>query len=97
MPLVSGQAFNLGGGPKNAVSLLQLIAAIRKMTGQRIDLQFGPWRPNDQRYYVSDTRRLRNTLDLPRPLDWRTGVRTLVQSYTTSRMAIPEATRRVVA
>lgn len=96
MPKVAGRAFNLGGGPENAVSLLRLVAAISEMTGQRIDLRFGPWRPNDQRYYVSDTSRLRGTLELPRPLDWRTGVKTLVQSFG-GRMTASEAARQVMA
>jgi len=96
MERVSGRAFNLGGGPKNAISLVQLVAAIQKMTGRRIDLHFAPWRSNDQRCYVSDTRKLRSMLDLPRPLDWRIGVETLVHSFA-SRMAISQAAKRVMA
>ncbi len=79
---VSGQAFNLGGGPKNAVSLLQLIDYIRQTTGRRVDLQFAPWRSNDQRYYVSDTRKVRATLALPQPRDWRSGVAALLRSFS---------------
>ena len=78
---VSGKAFNLGGGPENAVSLLQLIDVIREITGQPIDLRFAGWRPNDQRYYVSDTRKVRSALTLPRPRDWRVGVAELVRSF----------------
>ena len=79
---VKGEAFNLGGGPDNAVSLLQLIDCLRGLTGQPIDLRFAPWRPNDQRYYVSDTRKVRAALDLPRPRDWRSGVQALVRSFS---------------
>jgi CDP-paratose 2-epimerase len=78
---VSGEAFNLGGGPENAVSLLRLIDTLREMTGQPIDLRFAPWRPNDQRYYVSDTRKVRAALSLPRARRWRGGVKTLVESF----------------
>jgi CDP-paratose 2-epimerase len=56
---VRGQAFNVGGGPDNAVSLLELIARIGRLTGRKPDLRFGAWRPGDQLYYVSDTSRLR--------------------------------------
>jgi CDP-paratose 2-epimerase len=93
---VSGQAFNLGGGPDNAVSLLQLIAYIRTLVDEPIELRFAPWRPNDQRYYVSDTRRLRATLDLPRALDWRSGVKALVQSFG-SRGPVSGPASRVIA
>lgn len=71
---VSGRAFNLGGGPDNAVSLLEVIARIEELVGRRVDLNFAEWRPGDQRYYASDTRRITEALDLPGPLPWRTGI-----------------------
>jgi CDP-paratose 2-epimerase len=57
MGTLSGQAFNMGGGPKNTTSLLELIALIQQLHGQRPILQFDRWRPGDQRYYVSDIRK----------------------------------------
>jgi CDP-paratose 2-epimerase len=89
---IAGQAFNLGGGRENAVSLLQLIDHIKELTGEPVDLRFAAWRPNDQRYYVSDTRKVRAALDLPRPRDWRSGVAALVQSFA-GRTAVPATTR----
>jgi CDP-paratose 2-epimerase len=71
---VSGQAFNLGGGPANAVSLLHVLERIGEVLGRRPDLRFDAWRPGDQRYYVSDTRRATDALGLAPPLDWRRGV-----------------------
>ncbi|WP_347158492.1 SDR family NAD(P)-dependent oxidoreductase [Pontibacter chitinilyticus] len=54
---VKGQAFNIGGGAENTVSLLELLKTIGKYNGKEIPLQFGDWRPGDQHYYVSDTRK----------------------------------------
>jgi CDP-paratose 2-epimerase len=71
---VRGQAFNLGGGPANAVSLLQLIRHIETLTGRPVDVEFRDWRAGDQRYYVSDTGRARRALGLPQPLPWRDGL-----------------------
>ena len=51
---LSGRAFNMGGGPRNAVSLLELVDLIERVHGDRPALRFGPWRRGDQRYYVSD-------------------------------------------
>jgi CDP-paratose 2-epimerase len=51
-----GRAFNIGGGPENAVSLLELLDAIEEIHGARPELELGDWRPGDQRYYVSDIR-----------------------------------------
>jgi CDP-paratose 2-epimerase len=71
---VSGRAFNLGGGPANAVSLRQVLAAIAEITGREVDTEHSDWRPGDQRYYVSDTRRVMDALGLQRPLGWRDGL-----------------------
>lgn len=54
---LSGRAFNIGGGARNTVSLLELIAQLEELLGHRIELSFDAWRVGDQRYYVSDTNR----------------------------------------
>jgi CDP-paratose 2-epimerase len=71
---VQGTAFNLGGGPRNAVSLLQILAEIEKLLGRKIEVSFEDWRPGDQRYFVADTRRVHATLGLAPPLGWRAGL-----------------------
>jgi CDP-paratose 2-epimerase len=53
--LVRGCAFNIGGGPRNTLSLLELVDAIARISGRRPALCFEDWRAGDQRYYVSDT------------------------------------------
>lgn len=57
MDTVSGQAFNIGGGPTRTVSLLELLELIEELVGQRPDVRHEDWRTGDQRYYVSDTRK----------------------------------------
>jgi CDP-paratose 2-epimerase len=54
---VSGEVFNMGGGPPNTISLLELLDSIEALHGQRPEVSFEGWRPADQQYYVSDTRR----------------------------------------
>ena len=54
-----GRAFNIGGGPDSAISLLELVEWIESIQGRRPELSFAPWRRGDQRYYVSDTTRFR--------------------------------------
>lgn len=58
---LAGQVFNIGGGPANAVSLLELIVAIEDLLGVTIEGSFRPFRPGDQLYYVSDIRRFAAT------------------------------------
>jgi len=80
---VAGRAFNLGGGPSNAVSLVQLIAQIEHVLGRRVALEFADWRPGDQRYYVSDISAARRELALPEPRGWRSGVAALAEWLST--------------
>ena len=56
MPAVAGRAFNMGGGPANTVSLVELLEQIGRLVGEAPELSRAPWRTGDQRYYVSDTR-----------------------------------------
>ena len=74
MDRVAGQAFNLGGGPANAVSLVRLVAHIGEMTGRSPQIDFADWRAGDQRYFVADTRRAEAVLGLGPRRPWRAGV-----------------------
>lgn len=56
MPQLSGHAFNIGGGPRNSISLLEILPRIEALTGQRCHYSLSQWRRGDQKYYVSDTR-----------------------------------------
>lgn len=55
MPDVAGHAFNIGGGPANAVSLVELLEQIGQLTGRQPPVEHADWRTGDQRYYVSDS------------------------------------------
>jgi CDP-paratose 2-epimerase len=54
---LSGQAFNMGGGAENTVSLLELLDLISRLQGKAPQINFDAWRPGDQRYYVSDSQK----------------------------------------
>jgi CDP-paratose 2-epimerase len=82
---IAGSAFNLGGGPANAVSLLELIDEMRAITGREIDLSFEDWRQGDQRWFVADTSKARAELDLPKPRGWRDGVAALADWLAAER------------
>jgi len=71
---VKGRAFNLGGGPANAVSLRQLLDHVGTVLGRRVATVSEDWRPGDQRWFVADTRAVDKALTLPPRLGWREGV-----------------------
>jgi CDP-paratose 2-epimerase len=76
---VQGRAFNLGGGPSNAISLRQLLVHIEEVIGRPVETVYSDWRAGDQRYYVSDTRQITRELGLKQPIPWRKGVAALSQ------------------
>jgi CDP-paratose 2-epimerase len=82
---IAGRAFNLGGGPTNAVSLRMLIEQIGRMIGREPILGFDDWRAGDQRYFVADMRAARTSLGLATPLPWRDGVARLAQWLAAER------------
>ncbi|WP_164104143.1 NAD-dependent epimerase/dehydratase family protein [Candidatus Laterigemmans baculatus] len=75
--VTAGQAFNIGGGPANAVSLLQVIDHLAELRGQRPEVEYGPWRQGDQKYYVSDTRRFQATTGWAPAVDAPQGIERL--------------------
>jgi CDP-paratose 2-epimerase len=56
---LSGEAFNMGGGLGNTISLLELLDTIESLHGARPKIRMETWRCADQRYYVSDTRKFK--------------------------------------
>jgi len=84
---LAGQAFNLGGGPQNAVSVLNMLGEIEATTGRRLDLSFDAWRQGDQYYFVADTRRLRAATAWEPSIGWRRGVQELARWLSEHRLA----------
>jgi CDP-paratose 2-epimerase len=55
-----GRVYNVGGGPANSVSLLELMAMIKDLTGRKLEVSFDEVRPGDQAVYISNTQKLNN-------------------------------------
>ncbi len=58
---ISGEVFNVGGGPERAVSVLEMLRAIEQETGRQPDLHYSDVRPGDQPLYISDITKLLTT------------------------------------
>lgn len=50
----SGEIYNIGGGPLNTISLLELLEMLENLMGKKIFTSFSGWRPGDQPVYISD-------------------------------------------
>lgn len=55
MKRLAGSAYNIGGGPANTISLLELLDLLAELHGGDVSVRFENWRAADQRYYVADT------------------------------------------
>lgn len=53
-----GQAFNIGGGIENSLSLLELFALLEEMLGIKMLYKQLPWRESDQKIFVADNRKI---------------------------------------
>ena len=56
--VTEGEVYNVGGGPENTLSLLELVDEVQRMTGQRLRYTQEPMRQGDQLAYISDTSKL---------------------------------------
>lgn len=57
------EVFNVGGGPENTISLLELLDLLKKMTGKYVRVSFSSWRTADQKVYVSDISKIKKMLN----------------------------------
>jgi len=63
---ISGQIYNLGGGPENQMSVWHEFGpTLERLLGRPVPVNWDDWRPGDQRIFVADIRRAE------RDLGWR--------------------------
>jgi CDP-paratose 2-epimerase len=84
---IRGQAFNIGGGTEQTLSLLELIDMLEKHYKRKIPLKFDQWRPGDQEVYVSDVRKLEKLLSWKPAIDAKQGVGKLIEWVEQNRSA----------
>lgn len=71
---VQGQAFNVGGGIDNSLSLLELFRQLEPYVGRPITYTSLEWRHSDQRVFVADTRKALRLLDWKPVVDRSAGL-----------------------
>jgi CDP-paratose 2-epimerase len=59
----AGQAFNIGGGMKNSLSLLELFKTLESELNIQLNFDQLPWRPNDQKVFVADITKAHKTFN----------------------------------
>jgi CDP-paratose 2-epimerase len=88
---VAGAVLNVGGGPRNTVSVREALDLVERQTGVPIERRHAPWRPGDQRTFIACNDEAR------RRVEWqpRTGVGDGVQRLVGWIRANLEVIRRL--
>jgi CDP-paratose 2-epimerase len=70
--------FNIGGGPENTLSLLELLGMLKRMSNMNPKVSFAEWRPADQKVYISNINKAKVSLSWGPKTSPENGVRRLI-------------------
>jgi CDP-paratose 2-epimerase len=76
---VKGQAFNIGGGIENSLSLLELFKLLEKIVKVELRYTKFPVRESDQRVFISDIEKSKNNLNWQPQISAQEGVKRMVE------------------
>ena len=71
--------FNVGGGKRNCLSLLELVGLLKEKTGKSVPISFNKWRPFDQKVYVSSIQKIYSKLNWKPTISPKEGVGKIVE------------------
>ena len=81
----AGEVFNIGGGPNNTISLLELVESLGRATRRPSLPSFSAWRPADQKVYVSNISKAKEKLRWHPRISTSAGVKTLLNWVSRNR------------
>jgi len=73
------EVFNIGGGPENTLSLLELLDMLEGLAGKRAKVTYSHWRPGDQKVYISNVSKAKTLLNWEPKVKPREGVQRLIK------------------
>ena len=73
---ISGQVFNVGGGPDNSTSIWwELKPLMKRVTGKCVPkVMFSKWRPGDQKVHITNNRKLADVLGWKPKISMQDGI-----------------------
>lgn len=74
-----GQAFNIGGGADNSLSLLELFGILEEELGVKMKFKQLPWRQSDQKVFIADITKAYERFGWKPRVDRLTGVRQMIE------------------
>jgi len=86
-----GRVYNIGGGPKFSLSIWELFAILEKLAGKKFNYSFGPWRPGDQKIYISDISKAKKDFNWSPKISPEEGVKKLYNWISQNKTLIKKA------
>jgi len=85
---IKGEVFNIGGGPANAISLIDALHEIALQSGKMpTPVTYADWRPKDNKVYISNIHRATDLGWAP-AIDIQTGIRRMVEWVESEKSTI---------
>ena len=76
---INGEAFNIGGGIENSLSLLELFDILENELTIKLNYTKLPWRQSDQKVFVADYSKFSNITGWKPKIDKITGIRNMIK------------------
>lgn len=76
---IKGNAFNIGGGVENSLSLLELFDLLASEIGMPLEFRKLPPRESDQRVFIADLTKIQSMTGWKPMIDKRTGIHKMLQ------------------
>lgn len=73
------EVFNIGGGYMNTLSLVELLDLLERLTCKKVNVQYGDWRPSDQKVYISNIEKIKKKLNWEPKIGVEEGIKVLVE------------------
>lgn len=83
-----GQVFNAGGGPKNTLSLNELVKILDGGTRPALKVSHGDWRPGDQKVFICDIAKATRLLGWTPKIAPREGIEMLSKWIASERAVV---------
>jgi CDP-paratose 2-epimerase len=82
---LAGRVFNVGGGPENARSVIEVLSLIESTLKRDLHVSFNTERKGDQKYYVSDLAHAKRLTGWKPEVGFEAGLRDLVAWFANTR------------
>lgn len=82
-----------GGGPKNTLSLLQLVRILEEKLKRKLSFNFRVWRPTDQKVFTCDTSKFSRVTDWKPQVSTEWGGEILIDEVIRNRAVLESVLR----